>query len=623
MSKKYNRIINSILPIFFICFAIFFALQYRFPSFDNGIYDFFSRYLKTNFDLKDVVVIRLNEESDEFLGDTYPYTYASHKTLLERISQESIAGLLYLFTLDPMGQEEEPEHFKAFKSSLNTLLKANTPVLFSGNIDPWGPQEPPAGLQEFSFFLSGIPFDLSGNIPEKLKRKLVLSYAGHSSETLVFANLLRQKRKKKTLLPLKISGASYHEDLDAVLSLYRYSVSPLNKGKWPVPTFNFYEVMQGDYPAEIFKDKFVIVAPEYLGRTGNYIQSLFSPSERDSSRIKIFLNELNALVGNKTIKRIPDLYVRFFVFLFALMISFFIAKLSPSQGLSLILVLTLASFLIALALFLLGFWINIAYLLVTIFIVYIIWIPSRAISEYKKRYAIEKETKILKQVDHLKQNFISLMSHDLKTPIAKIIGLGETLLRIEQDPLAVKKYAKSILRTTDELNSFVSSILDLTKVESQEVALHLQSEDLNEVILEVTKKLRFRIKQNEIKVVEKLEPLYPINMDKRLVERVVSNLIENAIKYSGKGSEVILSTFDDQDWVYFSVADNGVGIDEESLKNIFDKFYRVKDDRIHEIKGSGLGLYLAKYFIELHGGEITVSSQKGQGTKFSIKLANK
>jgi signal transduction histidine kinase len=106
------------------------------------------------------------------------------------------------------------------------------------------------------------------------------------------------------------------------------------------------------------------------------------------------------------------------------------------------------------------------------------------------------------------------------------------------------------------------------------------------------------------------------------MNRVISNLIENAIKYAGKGKSIWIKTWDDADWVFIEIKDNGLGIAQEDLTHIFDKFYRVKNDSTHAIKGSGLGLYLVKYFIELHNGVISATSELGDGTSFIIKLRN-
>ena len=107
------------------------------------------------------------------------------------------------------------------------------------------------------------------------------------------------------------------------------------------------------------------------------------------------------------------------------------------------------------------------------------------------------------------------------------------------------------------------------------------------------------------------------------MKRVISNLVENAIKYSGQNSQVNLKTWDDEKWVYIEVKDSGKGISLDDLGHVFEKFYRVKNDANIKIKGSGLGLYLVKYFVELHEGEIVPSSVVGEGTSFLIKLRNK
>ena len=125
-----------------------------------------------------------------------------------------------------------------------------------------------------------------------------------------------------------------------------------------------------------------------------------------------------------------------------------------------------------------------------------------------------------------------------------------------------------------------------------------------------------------MQVKKQLAPLYPIEIDFTLITRVISNLVENAIKYSGPGTIVEVNTWDDEKWVYIEIKDNGVGIPEEELSNIFEKFYRIKNDANHSIKGTGLGLYLVKYFVELHGGTISVDSIAGKETKFLVKLAN-
>ncbi len=126
-----------------------------------------------------------------------------------------------------------------------------------------------------------------------------------------------------------------------------------------------------------------------------------------------------------------------------------------------------------------------------------------------------------------------------------------------------------------------------------------------------------------MKINTELGPLFPIEIDTSLVNRIISNIVENSIKYAGIGKVIDIKTWDDDTWVYIEISDNGVGMGQNDVDNIFEKFYRVKNDASHTIKGSGLGLYLVKYFVELHGGEISVTSQIGEGTSFLIKFLNK
>ena len=176
--------------------------------------------------------------------------------------------------------------------------------------------------------------------------------------------------------------------------------------------------------------------------------------------------------------------------------------------------------------------------------------------------------------------------------------------------------------TACEDQSKSKSILDLTKVESRELDIKKESKDVTQLIEGTIDKLKFEANEQNIKIETELEPLYPIQIDPVLINRVLGNLIGNAIKYAGKGTEITVRAHDDETWVYIEIEDNGKGISPDDLENIFEKFYRVKDDESHKIKGSGLGLYLVKYFIELHQGLIKAESELGKGTKFTVQLKN-
>ena len=164
--------------------------------------------------------------------------------------------------------------------------------------------------------------------------------------------------------------------------------------------------------------------------------------------------------------------------------------------------------------------------------------------------------------------------------------------------------------------------MDLTKIESQNINLTIVQKDINPIIESVIDSLSYEYNRKNIEVEIALGPLYPISIDVSLLFRVISNIVENAIKYSPENSKISIKTWDDAQWVYIQVTDDGPGIDLDDLTYIFDKFFRVKNDASHSIKGTGLGLYLVRYFVELHGGKIEVNSKLGSGTTFIIKLKN-
>jgi hypothetical protein len=337
----------------------------------------------------------------------------------------------------------------------------------------------------------------------------------------------------------------------------------------------------------------------------------------------VHANVIEALISEKTIYDIKDFYTQVAALLIAIILSYIISRVQPVKGLMITIILILGILFVSYFAFIsFGLWIQLSHLVLSIFVVYYIWVPFRAIEEYQTRYAIQEETKLLKQVDNLKQNFISLMSHDLKTPVAKIAGIADILkIKFNNTPEQTE-LIENVVNSTKELNDFINSILDLTKIESQNLTLRKESRDVNKIIEGILEKLKFEAGNKQIQIESDLSPLYPIQVDTVLMNRVISNLIENALKYAGKGKMISVKTWDDPTWVYIEIKDNGVGIGVEDLAHIFDKFYRVKNDSTHAIKGSGLGLYLVKYFIELHNGVISATSQLGEGTSFIIKLKN-
>jgi signal transduction histidine kinase len=162
--------------------------------------------------------------------------------------------------------------------------------------------------------------------------------------------------------------------------------------------------------------------------------------------------------------------------------------------------------------------------------------------------------------------------------------------------------------------------LNYTKIESQGIELHLESRDINQLLRETIKKFEFMAKSKNISFVLELELLFSIPMDPDLIRQAIGNLIENAIKYSPEGSKILISTEEKTNGIVIQIADQGIGIPSDEIPNVFMKFFRSKNAKTSTVKGSGLGLYLAKYFVELHGGDISVESSVGAGSTFTVQL---
>lgn len=241
--------------------------------------------------------------------------------------------------------------------------------------------------------------------------------------------------------------------------------------------------------------------------------------------------------------------------------------------------------------------------------------------EESRRWRAEQQTQNVRELDELKSNFLSLMSHDLKTPIAKVQALAERLNR-EAASLTDDQRAMlgSITKSNEELGHYILSILNFQRIQSQEVKLNRQSRDVNLLIEEVVERLRPLSDERGVRITLELEPMFPVEIDEQLIRQVLNNLIDNAVKYNGSGVEVRITSADLGGEVEVRVADNGVGIEPAQMKQIFRKFSRAKKGTAERVKGTGLGLYLAKYFIELHGGSISAESEPGRGATFRFRL---
>ncbi len=385
---------------------------------------------------------------------------------------------------------------------------------------------------------------------------------------------------------------------------------------------SFYKVARQEVNFEHFRGKVVLIGRDIQTTAKDYVRTPFSRDVVAMTTLELHANMLDTLILNSAPLRSPHWLNVFFTCLISILTVYVVLTLKPTRGLLILGGTIVGFFLFGFLLFWLGgVWIGMAQPFLAIFISYYFFIPYRLIIENRRSWEYYQKNRLLTQVEELKTNFLSMMSHDLKTPIARIQGMTD-VVKNDPNPLSSrqKEAIDTLSKSSQELLDFVSSILNLGRIESKEMELHLKSKDPNQLLTEVIEKLEYLAKPKNIEIVAEFEPLFSVKLDPDLMRQVFSNLIENAIKYSPENSRILVTTEESEGRVVIQVADQGQGIPEDELPNIFMKFYRSKSAKSSSTKGSGLGLYLAKYFVELHSGTISVDSRLGAGSTFTVEL---
>lgn len=387
-------------------------------------------------------------------------------------------------------------------------------------------------------------------------------------------------------------------------------------------TYSYIDVQEGRVSPDRFKDKIIIIGRDTRSDTKDYLMTPYSRDVLAMSRFELHANVLDTMIMNDAPIQTPFWFTVFLTCAIAALTVFVVLTLRPGQGLF-ILGLSLVGYsLVAWGLFAFNnIWIDFAHPLLAIFICYYFFIPYRLIIENRRSWEYFQRNNLLTQVEELKSNFLRMMSHDLKTPLARIQGMTEMALR-DSTPLsaAQQEALSAINQSSEELTEFVGSILNLGRIESKDVKLHLKSKDVNALLTDVAQKLQYLAKQKNINLITEFEPLFSVKIDEDLMRQVFYNLIENAIKYSPDGSSILVSTEEVDGRIVVQVADQGMGIPSDEIENLFTKFYRSRTVLDGAVKGTGLGLYLARYFVDLHKGQINVESEKNKGSTFTVEL---
>ena len=227
------------------------------------------------------------------------------------------------------------------------------------------------------------------------------------------------------------------------------------------------------------------------------------------------------------------------------------------------------------------------------------------------------------RLEHVRQEFLSNVSHELRTPLTSIIAFVETLENgAIEDGESCQRFLSIIRKNASRMQGLIDDILELTAIEGGNVSLRAGRVDLYELVQDVCASLDAKAAAQSVTLENKVGSGVMVYADERRLEQMLTNLIDNAIKFSREHSTVSIShepgTRDQ-----ILVHDNGDGIPAQHLERLFERFYRVDRARSRDMGGTGLGLAIVKHIALLHGGEVTVTSELGKGSTFTIHLPKK
>ncbi|MBL7715035.1 MAG: CHASE2 domain-containing protein [Bdellovibrionales bacterium] len=579
-----------------------------------------------------IVLVTIDESTLKDLGDVTPLSMEHHARFIQELSLLEPKAVGYLVDLNRVnelsGNENWNQWAPVFEQATQALRQSGKAFILGTPFDVTGEILPPAPLAQLPHAVAVVHKDGNVFAEDRVTRRALLSLYGKP----VFHTELAEQVDAIPAGRLP-RGSFYIPEVDAQYFYFRYhgptTLNPAmaafasSETDLHYPRYSFVDVIRGHIPSDALKGKIVLVSTMTREDAGDYAYTPFSKVPFTNPKIAIHANILDSVMKDDGIVRAPSMLNTIITFSVVAFVLWWVLSSTPLYGV--FATIGLAVFFVVfahIAFQVKGVWIKASQPLVGIFLGYYLAVPYRLIREYKKRWDYQQKNEILIQVEEMKTNFLSLVTHDLKTPVARIQGLAETLKRKIGSLIPKEEYKNldHIVASTDELNRFVSSILELTKVESNRLQINFESKDVNQLVEKAIEGFQTQSRVSEVKIVANLEPLFPIHLDPSLISKVLNNLIDNALKYSPAGSTVTVQTLEKDDFVEIRVHDQGIGLSEEDQDNLFTRFYRAKNDTTTRVTGTGLGLYLTKYFVEAHYGDVEVESELGVGSTFIIRL---
>lgn len=623
MNQFFVRLFNFVskIPVIFykITFAIIAAIVIS--SFKFDLIEFYLFDLRTSIKaelglskIKDsnIALIYLNSKTIEKHNGNPGF--GTHKLFIEKLTELKNSQIIYNLRLeakqfiDIKGSYEDKASFAKFVKGVNNLYFITAEMALKGQEKDLLLNVP---MRDLKMVSAPMTKDNKFNSKNSISRRVILNYEGQTLLHQEIASLYNLNIKDVN----NIQGKFEHIGTDQVY----ISFHPKNS----FPAYNFDDVLDGNIPTELLENKIIIVGMQTTQYIEDYVATPYSSETTDlMTTTELHANMFQTLISNDAPRKAPQA-VNFIITLLISVLTVYVAlSIKPSKGITILLSTFIGFGLSATALLaFFDIWISMAQPFMAIFLCYYFFIPYRLIIENRRSWEYLQKNKLLQEVEELKTNFISMMSHDLKTPIARIQGMTEVILKDDVSLSSIQRDAVDTIKSSSaDLLKFINSILQYGRIESQGIELRKQPKDINQLLQDVIKKHEFLAKVKKIKIITELEPMFPIQVDSDLMKQVFSNLVENAIKYSLEDSMMTVKSRENGDKILVEVIDNGMGIPAEDLPHIFMKFYRSHNVKTSTIKGTGLGLYLAQYFVKLHKGDILAVSETKKGSTFTVIL---
>ena len=628
LSRAHEAALLTVLASLFITAVL---VHFDLHAIEASLYDLRVRHGWQAKPGSEIVLVTIDDATLAARQELSPLGLRSHAEFLEALSSYRPRAIGYLADLGRASQletsEERTQDSDRILRAGAALAARSIPLVVGTPFDVTGEVVPPYPLSTLPHGLALIHKD--GNVfagDKVTRRALTTLYDRPGFHALLAGHAGIGPRGSLPRGNFEIPG------IGARYFYFRYHGDPslprqAPDSKFAYTTIRFEDLAAGRTNPAILEGRVLLVGTVVREDPSDFAFTPYSNEPFRTPKLAIHANILDSMIRDDGLVRLPDWTTSLSTFAASAAVIAWVMRSSPLAGVAASFAMTAILWIASTLLFggwagAHGIWMETAHPSLGILLSYYVAVPYRLIREYRKRWEYQRRNQILVQVEELKTNFLSLVTHDLKTPVARIQGLAEVLLRRPSAGMdeAGRENLRHIIGSTEELNRFITSILELARIESSRLMPRLESKDVNRLVESCAETFATAARAKDTRIELDLEPLFPIRIDPSLIQKVLHNLVDNAIKYSPTRSVVRLETRDLGDWVEIHVRDQGIGLTDSERENLFQKFFRAKNETTASVGGSGLGLYLSRYFVEAHSGELRVASTPGEGSTFTIRL---